>query len=328
MINTAAKLTFALAVVAFVSAVGYGTAVGDRVGTLLFFTLGAVCVLLALAEAGSGASDRAPRFDPDTPPATVPVGSSAATRPSPWPIAAALAVGIGAVGLAVGAVVIYVGLALLALTAIGWLGQAWREHPSWTRSEDVRLVDRVVAPFAVPLGALVLVLIIVISVSRVLLAVNEKASVAVAGVCAVGVLMGFAFIASRPRTGSRILAVLAGITLVAVAGAGVAGATKGERDFEKSEPAEPTFKVVAKSTQFNVPQLQVPGGKKFAVQFTNKDSGIYHDVAVYTEEGKPVVAGQPIAGVKKTKYEWNIPPGKYTFRCDFHANMTGTLIAQ
>src|SRR3954452_2573529 len=328
MINTAAKFTFAIAVAAFVTAISYGTAVGDRTGSLLFVSLGVVAVLLALAEAGSGASDFALRADPDTPPATVPVGRTAATRASTWPMAVAVSACIAAVGLTVGAVVIYVGLTALALASIGWLGQAWREHPSWTHTEDARLVDRVVAPFAVPLGALALVLIIVISVSRVLLAVNEKVSVLVAGICAVAVMGAFAFIASRPRARGTILAVLGGITLVAVAGAGVAGAAKGEREFEKKGTSPPVIGMVAKNTQFSVKQLQVPAGQPFTLHFANEDAGIYHDVSVYTEAGKPVVAGQPLVGVGRTKYDWNIPPGTYTFRCDFHANMTGTLTSQ
>src|SRR4051794_41968699 len=85
MINTAAKFTFAIAVAAFVTSIGYGIAVGDRTGSLLFVSLGVVAVLLALAEAGSGGNDFALRADPDTPPATVPVGRTAApparTRP-------------------------------------------------------------------------------------------------------------------------------------------------------------------------------------------------------------------------------------------------------
>ena len=134
--------------------------------------------------------------------------------------------------------------------------------------------------------------------------------------------------ASRPRARGTILAVLGGITLVAVAGAGVAGAAKGEREFEKKGTSPQIVRVVAKNTKFNVTELQVPAGEKFTLHFSNEDAGIYHDVSVYTESGKPVVAGQPIAGVDKTNYLWDIAPGKYTFRCDFHANMTGTLTAQ
>src|SRR3954469_14119552 len=114
----------------------------------------------------------------------------------------------------------------------------------------------------------------------------------------------FAFIASRPRARGTILAVLGGITLVAVAGAGVAGAAKGERDLEKKGEGPPVIAVVAKNTQFNKTQLQVPGGEKFTLHFSNEDAGIYHDVSVYTQAGKPVVAGEPVVGVGQKKYDW------------------------
>ena len=39
-----------------------------------------------------------------------------------------------------------------------------------------------------------------------------------------------------------------------------------------------------------------------------------------------IVNGQPVQGVKKIVYTFSVSqPGTYAFRCDFHANMTGTL---
>src|SRR4051812_47922011 len=108
MINTAGKFAFVLTVIGFALAIGYGIAVGDRAGTLLFVALGIASLVLGLSLSGSGALDRAPWVDPESPIADVPVGRSAATRPSWWPLALAAAGTVGVAGLAVGAAMIYV----------------------------------------------------------------------------------------------------------------------------------------------------------------------------------------------------------------------------
>jgi plastocyanin len=146
------------------------------------------------------------------------------------------------------------------------------------------------------------------------------------------VLAAFAFVASKPRSNTTLLGTMAGVAFLALAGAGVAGAAKGERTFEPArEPTTEAFSLVAKGTKFNKDALTVPAGKPFTVNFTNEDSGTYHNVAIWTEKagGKPVMNGEPIKGVEKLRYTFEIrDPGTYAFRCDFHANMVGTVNAE
>ena len=59
--------------------------------------------------------------------------------------------------------------------------------------------------------------------------------------------------------------------------------------------------------------------KKMRIIFDNKDTGIYHNVAIYTADGKPVFNGKP---VPKGIVDYDLqppPPGTYQFLCDFHA---------
>jgi plastocyanin len=218
------------------------------------------------------------------------------------------------------------------IAAGGWLGQVFREDLSYSPRAQARVWERVVGPVGVPVSALALTAFIVICISRVLLAVNEKVSVAVALVTAVVVLAGFAFVASRPRSGRVLLGLLGGIALVALAAAGIAGAAKGERKFEPAAAVNANlYSLTARNTQFSKSQLTVKAGTPITIVFHNDDPAIYHNVAIYTapKGGSPVADGQPIQGVNKKAYVFTIPqPGTYAFRCDFHANMVGTLTVQ
>lgn|GEM_PF-4451103 len=333
MINTAARTYFAIAGVAAATAIIYHLAVGDLAGTFLFVFVLLAANLVGLALAGSGVNDRAPFVAADAPPpAQVPVGRAAAPRPSNWPLVIAFAGAIGALGLSYGTPVVIVGLIGALLAAGGWCAQAWREHPSWTPRVGAHVGERLVTPFTLPVAVALLVLALVVCISRVLLAVDEKAAVAVAAVLAMVLLATFAFLASRPRNDRTLLGTLGGVTLLALVAAGVAGAAKGERRFE---PAADTnrnvFALVARGTKFNRDSLTVPGGQPITVKFTNDDPGTYHNVAVYTakEGGKPVAESQPVQGPQKTTYTYTFAdPGTFAFRCDFHSNMVGTLTVE
>ena len=327
MINTAGKIYLTLAILALGSAVGYYAGIGDHAGWVLLLFLMAAATLSGLAVAGAGVSDRARYVAEDAPIEQVALGESIAPRPSNWPIVAAAAVGILAVGLSVGADVVVIGVVGGMLAAGGWLGQVWREHPGWDAAKSQRLSERFLAPLGIPLGALAVVVFMVGSVSRVLLAVNEKASVAVAFFSAFLVLLIFALVAARPRISRTVTTAVVGVVAISLATAGVAGAAKGERPFEKREPGTHEVDITAKDTSYDTKVLSAPAKQHFHVRFANRDPGIYHNVGIYTQKtNQPVVDGQPIAGVAKITYDFIIDtPGTYDFRCDFHANMVGTL---
>jgi plastocyanin len=334
MFNTPAKIYLTTAFLALAAAFGVSIVLDDdRVAVVLLLFLFVGALLLGLAAAGSGFRDRARPVAEGAPIERVPVGRAVLAHPSTWPIAAAFGVAVLALGAALGTAMVVAGLAVTMLAAAGWLGQAWRETPGWDAAKGSRLSARFLAPVGIPIIAVVLIAILVIPVSRVLLAVDEHVAVVVALVTALVILGLFSLLAITARLTRKMSATIAGVAIVALVAAASAGIGNGEREWEnKNEPTVPVLQITAKNTSFTKQTLEVPAGKPFQLHFTNDDAGIYHNVGIYSPIGpagaeKPVTDGEPIKGVSKTTYHFPAiaSPGTYTFKCDFHANMVGTL---
>jgi plastocyanin/uncharacterized membrane protein len=330
--NTAAKVQYGFAAAALVLAVVYGFAIEDPVGFVLLLGIFIAFTMAALAVSAAGVSDRAPvyRSMEDAPPLrTVVVDRSALLPPNPWPLVAAVAAGILAVGVAVSVTVVIVGVIACLIAAAGWLGQSWREDPSYSAREGARISERLIGPFGLPTLALALIGVIIISLSRVLLAVPKKGSVAVALAVAIVLLAVFFLLSSRPRLSRTTVGLLAGVSVIALIVAGGVSAGSGYRTFENhNEGAEP-IKETAKNLAYSVKEITVTAGQPARITFDNLDSGTYHNVAVYSSNpgGTPIWTGEPIKGVRKITYDTVFPTaGKYAFRCDFHSTtMLGTF---
>lgn len=331
MLNLATKLLLALAAVAVALGTGYGVAVGERSGMTLLFFLALAAVVAGLAAVV--VHDVPPVVPTDAPPPerrAATVGTPA--RGSGWPLAAAVAVTILAAAAALGTRVVIGGVvAVLAATA-GWFGRVWSEHPSWTPRARERASSRLLVPVGLPVAMVLLALAIAVSLSRVLLAIPERAAVMVALVAAL-VIMGIcSWVASRPRLGSSALVALAAVAGVSMVGAGIAGALSGEREIEHHESDENLIHLSARNTKFSRDRLEVPAHDEVTIEFDNKDD-VFHNVAVYRGEGltaTPVFNGEGFVGDDERTYELHTPaPGIYTFLCDFHpTTMKGELVVE
>ncbi len=87
----------------------------------------------------------------------------------------------------------------------------------------------------------------------------------------------------------------------------------------------------AMNIAFNMSTITVPAGAQVTVHFSNMDSGIFHNFAVYTDSSATtsIFTGTPIQGVASTTYTFTAPstPGTYFFRCDIHPTlMTGSFV--
>ena len=87
--------------------------------------------------------------------------------------------------------------------------------------------------------------------------------------------------------------------------------------------------VVAKSFTFDTKSLEVAAGKPFTLYLENQDPATTpHDIEIRSTSGAKVQGQPPTAGGKATAYKYNaLQAGTYTFICSIHpiVGMTGTL---
>ena len=91
--------------------------------------------------------------------------------------------------------------------------------------------------------------------------------------------------------------------------------------------------LIAQNIAFDKKTITVPAGASVTINFNNKDSGMPHNFALYTDSGAGtlVFKGDTINGPAATTYKFTAPtePGTYFFRCDIHpTTMTGSFVVQ
>ena len=177
---------------------------------------------------------------------------------------------------------------------------------------------RILRPLSLPLTAVLFVAVLVISLSRVLLAVPVAGSTVIAFLVALEVLGVASILAATTRVKpaqKMLLTVLA----LALLGGGAAGASIGVRH-EELVVGVPV-PISAKSIAFDTKDLHFPADTKVSLHFTNDDISVQHNVAIFTDESQSTVLfrGTVITGPASIPYA--IPPlkaGHYYFHCDIH----------
>lgn len=87
--------------------------------------------------------------------------------------------------------------------------------------------------------------------------------------------------------------------------------------------------VVAESLQFDTNELSLPAGQPVRISFENKDVGILHNIAIYTDASKSTVLFQGEQFPGPAMQEYTVDPlegGEYYFQCDVHTTMNGTVV--
>ena len=245
MFTTGFKLWFGVFVAAFGAAsfAGYTSggdetgpislawkgAVGNHVSYGLFVGAAAVALGLALFSIAfrDGDAEAAAELlgTDDAPPAQRPVGGSW------WPVFAALGVGATAVGAVVHPAIFVIGICAVAAVAVEWTMTNWSEKVSGDPEANAEARENLMRPIEIPILGAVGVAVLVLAVSRVLLASSVTGAVWVA--TAVGLaIFGLAVLISRrpemPRSTVRGI-LFAGITVVLILG--IVTAVSGEREF-------------------------------------------------------------------------------------------------
>jgi plastocyanin len=187
-----------------------------------------------------------------------------------------------------------------------------------------RLNDRFIVPIGLPGTIFALAGIGVISLSRLLLAVSEKAAPLIVITVAAAVLGAFYLLSTR-HVGRQALAALATVSAGLVLAAGVAGALKGERKFE-AESGKAQYKIAAKNVAFDTKELKLPAATAFELEFDNEDP-TQHNVAIYDRQGGKAVFTGKIVNKGTTVYKVApLDAGTYYFQCDVHpGQMNGSV---
>jgi hypothetical protein len=251
MVTTASKYFFGAAAVALVAAWVYGWGTGGGLtGVLLFGLLGGVgeltgyIVLVGTSAllAGLGAATSILRdADPDQQarlvgadraPAVAPASS-----PSYWPVLGALSLVLALVGLVASPVLFVIGALGALVVTLEWMVTAWADRATGDPATNRHIRDQLMRPLEMPVGAALGILVVVVSFSRVFLALEARTTSIIAIVLGAIVLgVGF-FIAYRPHLPKDLIAGLAVLGALLAIGAGIAAAAAGPRDFEHHEPS-------------------------------------------------------------------------------------------
>ncbi len=248
MFTWGSKYLFGVFVAAFLSAVVYGLVsgggpvgvisfgykggVGEHIGYTILMSASVVALVLGIVSvitrdgdaedmAALAGSERALAVRP-------PVGLSIAAPLS------AFGIGCLAVGVAVSKAFLYLGVAVLFVVAIEWLVQAWSERATGDDQVNNIIRNRILGPIEVPMLGMLGIAVIVLGISRVLLAVSKVGSVVVASVAAVFVF-GAAVLIAKSKAPRAIISAIVSFGAVAVLAGGIVGAVSGERDFHHGE---------------------------------------------------------------------------------------------
>ena len=322
MLTQVSKVFLPLSGLAFVLAVAYGVASGNRDGTLLLLGLMVVAAFAGIVVnvhrenlvAQPVAADAGPPELRDVVPSRPVVGGL-------WPVLGALGLTLLLVGFVLGPVPAIAGLVLGAGAVSGWTTGISADHTG----PELSLL-----PLALPVVGLFAIFSVMFFMSRVLLAVSEQASTTIALVVAIAILGVGALVTLRPRVSSGSLVGLLVVSGVLMAGGGLVGAFVGQRELPHAEgPHAATVHVAARGNVFTPNKIELPPEHPPEIIFDNRDSNVLHNVAIFSDPQftRRQFTGDVFAGPETMRYRFRaLSPGTYYFRCDMHpTNMIGEI---
>lgn len=162
--------------------------------------------------------------DAAAPANAVPVGSSL------WPLVTTLGIVAMGVGLITHEIVFLLGLTALVAGFVEWVIQGWSESASSDRRFNNAARGRLIHPLEFPVLATVGAGVIVVSFSRIMLAISKTTGAVLFTIVGALVLAGGVFFAVRPNLKKSVAVGLCVIGAVGVVAGGIAGASVGKRD--------------------------------------------------------------------------------------------------
>jgi hypothetical protein len=155
-----------------------------------------------------------------------------------WPLIAAFGLATVLMGLAISSKYTAVaGGLVLGASVVVWTVRAWAERATGNDRANLQAYQQVIEPIRVPFTALLVVGLMVLGISRVLLALPSKhastALFAIVGIVILGACIGVALRPKLGRAATTAILVLLGVVVLV---AGIVGAARGPREFEHHDP--------------------------------------------------------------------------------------------
>ncbi|MEY2454475.1 MAG: hypothetical protein QOD92_4049 [Acidimicrobiaceae bacterium] len=254
MITTGAKFYFGLAALAVAGAVVYSWGShGGFTGGITFGFYGGMgehagyVVLLSAALVALFVGGAVIAFRDADPEAQQAVGgvdhlpeTHAPRDASYWPVIGAVAAACTVLGLVTSNLLFLFGVILGIVVLLEWMVAAWSERATGDPEVNRRIRNRVMNPIEIPLFGAIGVAVLVLCVSRVLLAVSETGAAIIAVVVAVLILASASIYATAPKAGRTIVAAVCVLGVLGVLAGGIIGAAEGSRNFEAHEGEQHT----------------------------------------------------------------------------------------
>ena len=160
-----------------------------------------------------------------------------------FPLGTALSMGMVVVGLVTSPGIFKVGIALLLAMLGEWLIQNWSDRASADAGYNERVRGWVVHPLEIPIGGALLLAAIVLSFSRIFLALSAEAGPLVFAILGALVLFFGSVLSIRRGVSRGVVGAFCGVVLVALSGVGIATALSGERQALTVASAEDHYAV-------------------------------------------------------------------------------------
>ena len=200
---------------------------------------------------------------------------------------------------------------------------------------------RVPLPIVIPLGALVVIGLVAVGVSKILLSVPKEAAVVIALGIAANILIACTILALKPQESRWSWAELIVVaTYPLVIGVVLANLGLGSGVHAGEEPAKSggvgatggELNVEAANVAFTSDTIELPADEAASLNFANDDaSSVSHNIAIYEDDSakKVLFQGEVIPGDQQITYEVPaLKKGEYYFQCDVHPGMNGTVLVE
>ena len=283
MITTSSKLFYGLGAVAFAAAIVWMIANEGGSGAVALVFLATASIFLGAIASyvrdGHVLSTDTAQHD------SAPAAQRGSGR-SWFPLGTALSLGTVIVGLVTSPGIFKVGVALLLAMLGEWLIQNWSDRASSDPRYNERVRGRVVHPLEIPIAGALLLAIIVLSSSRIFLALSKDAGAIVFSILGILVLFFGSVLSVRRGTSVRFVGAVSGVVLLSLSVVGVVLALDGEREQLTEAAAEDHFahRACGEEVEYSDEHAAraVSAKSSVAATVTLKDGALYAEMDGYS----------------------------------------------